>query len=139
MPVDMHDMELQAKNSAQPHVPGIISDLISDEGQMAWHRTTKDSPLPEPVIGIQFWMLFFHKIMKSLCSPHDMNDYNAETLTLYPGDVLFLEDTQGNNAQAYEYADETVWQMDTFISWLPPDQLSGNISGSKSAGISPKI
>ncbi|KAG1771564.1 hypothetical protein EV702DRAFT_1201879 [Suillus placidus] len=158
MPVDMHDMELRAKNPAQPHVPGMMSDLISginnpneqrcvldcpiavglplelaplDEGQMAWHRTTKDCPSPGlgmhlgspcasvsqggvlipprrdsegrntyffPVIGIQFRTLFFHKIThggkvprqpaKSLCGPHDMDDYNAETLTIYPGDLL---------------------------------------------------
>ncbi|KAG2335269.1 hypothetical protein BDR05DRAFT_1007010 [Suillus weaverae] len=155
MPVDMHDMELRAKNPAQPHVPGMMSDLISginnpneqrcvldcpiavglpfelvplDEGQMAWHRTTKDCPLPGPgidlgspsatvsqggvlipphhdsegrntyffpVIGIQLRTLLFHKITQdgkvppqatqSLC---DLDDYDAETVTIYPGDLL---------------------------------------------------
>jgi hypothetical protein len=47
-----------------------------------------------PVIGIQFRTLFFHKITqdgKPPCSfggPHDLDDYHAETLTIYPGDLL---------------------------------------------------
>ncbi|KAG1823159.1 hypothetical protein DFJ58DRAFT_849821 [Suillus subalutaceus] len=133
-----------------------------------------------PVIGIQFRTLFFHKITrdgkvpcqaaKSLCGPHDVDDYNAETLTLYPGDLLiqppgqlhaeynpnpalargghfftygtlhrthsfrFLEDAQGNTAQAHEYADETVWRMAALIPRLPPDQLSGKLALLASVG-----
>ncbi|KAG2057202.1 hypothetical protein BDR06DRAFT_969415 [Suillus hirtellus] len=125
MPVDIHDMELQAKHPAQPHVPGVMRDLILginnqnehryvldcpiavglppelvplDEGQMAWHRTIKDCPWP--VISIQLWTLLFPKIphdgkvpfeaTKFLCSPHDLDNYDAETMTVYPGDLLMV-------------------------------------------------
>ncbi|KAG1890735.1 uncharacterized protein F5891DRAFT_1197815 [Suillus fuscotomentosus] len=233
MPVDIHDMELQAKHPAQPHVPGVMRDLILginnqnehryvldcpiavglppelvplDEGQMAWHRTIKDCPWPWPwpgihlstpcasvsqggvlippchdskgqnayffpVIGIQLRTLLFPKIphdgkvpfeaTKFLCSPHDLDDYDAETVTVYPGDLLIqppgqlhaeynpnpvlahgghfftygtlyhthssrsLEVTPGNNSQAQECTDETLWRMAALIPWLPPDKLLG--------------
>ncbi|KAG1808886.1 uncharacterized protein BJ212DRAFT_1302787 [Suillus subaureus] len=51
-----------------------------------------------PVTGIQLQTLLFHKITcdgkvplqatKSLCSSHDLDDYDAETMTIYPGDLL---------------------------------------------------
>ncbi|KAG2045887.1 hypothetical protein BDR06DRAFT_965536 [Suillus hirtellus] len=151
-------MVLRVKNPAQPHVPGVMGDLISginnpnelrcvldcpiavglpfelaplDEGQMAWHRTAKDCPpsglgmhlgvpcasvsqggvlIPPhrdsegrntyffPVIGVQLRTLLFHKLThdgrrlfqaeKSLRGPCDLDDYDAETVTLYPGDLL---------------------------------------------------
>ncbi|KAG2090487.1 uncharacterized protein F5147DRAFT_658154 [Suillus discolor] len=148
MPVDMHDMELQSKNPTQPYVPGIMSDLISginntneqrcvldcpiavglplelvllDEGQMAWHRTTKDCPLPGPnLLDMQLRKLLFHKsnndckvplpAAKSLYGPHDLNDYDAETVTIYSEDLLSLEVIQGNTTQTPQYIDETLWR-----------------------------
>lgn len=51
-----------------------------------------------PVIGIQLRTLLFPKIphdgkvpfeaTKILCSPHDLDNYDAETVTVYPGDLL---------------------------------------------------
>lgn len=51
-----------------------------------------------PVIGIQLRTLFFRKIAcdsrvlfqatKFFCGPHDLDDYDSETVTLYPGDLL---------------------------------------------------
>ncbi|KAG1817624.1 uncharacterized protein BJ212DRAFT_1480179 [Suillus subaureus] len=51
-----------------------------------------------PVTGIQLWTLLFRKITcdgkvplqatKYLCSPHDLDDYDAETMTVYPGGLL---------------------------------------------------
>ncbi|KAG2353217.1 hypothetical protein BDR07DRAFT_1496692 [Suillus spraguei] len=51
-----------------------------------------------PVIGIQLRTLFFQKIAhgdqvpvqttKSICGPHSLDDYKAETLTIYSGDLL---------------------------------------------------
>ncbi|KAG2362871.1 hypothetical protein BDR07DRAFT_1484230 [Suillus spraguei] len=51
-----------------------------------------------PVIGIQLRTLLFHKTTrdgkmdlpttKSLHSPHELDDYDVETVTIYPGDLL---------------------------------------------------
>ncbi|KAG2097933.1 uncharacterized protein F5147DRAFT_777801 [Suillus discolor] len=72
MRVDMHDMELRAKEPSKPHVTGTVGDLIAgifnpneqrcildclihtglpeelsvlDDGLMAWHRSIRDCPL----------------------------------------------------------------------------------------------
>ncbi|KAG1845815.1 hypothetical protein F4604DRAFT_1936726 [Suillus subluteus] len=54
--------------------------------------------VPGRVTGIQLRTLLFHKITrdgkvplqatKSLRGPHDLDDYDAETVTIYPGDLL---------------------------------------------------
>ncbi|KAG1785190.1 uncharacterized protein HD556DRAFT_1314454 [Suillus plorans] len=146
MPVDMHDMVLWKKNPAQPHVPGMMGDLILGINNPNEQRCVLDCPIAmrarwpstgPPIIGIQLRTLLFHKLThdgrallqaaKSLRSPCDLDDYDAETVTLYPGDLLLrsLEVTEGNTTQTHEYINDTLWRMAALIPRLPPDQLSG--------------
>ncbi|KAG1770829.1 hypothetical protein EV702DRAFT_1202303 [Suillus placidus] len=162
MRVDMHDMELRAKESSKPHIAGTVGDLIAgifnpneqrcildcvistglpqylsalDDGLMAWHRTLQDCPLkgkfvhPDNFlvngwglihqggvvtaphhdsegqntfvigdIGLKIWVWFFYKDSKdrrsllqasrSLCDKYDFSQFLAESVTVYPGDLI---------------------------------------------------
>ncbi|KAG2351851.1 hypothetical protein BDR07DRAFT_1500097 [Suillus spraguei] len=92
---------------------GLPPELVPlDDGQLAWYWTTKDYPPPAwgmhlgspcaSVSRVGHWDTtpdtVFQKIAhgdqvpvqttKSICGPHSLDDYKAETLTIYSGDLL---------------------------------------------------
>ncbi|KAG1725977.1 hypothetical protein EDB19DRAFT_1833597 [Suillus lakei] len=162
--VDMHDMELRAKEFSKPHVAGTVGDLIAgisnpneqrcildcliytglpeeltssvlDDGLMAWHRSIRDCPLEGKFVhpdnflvngwglihqggvvttphhdsegqntfvigdvGLKIWVWFFYKDPRdrqallqastSLCDKYDFSQFVAESVTVYPGDLI---------------------------------------------------